>query len=102
MPIVKILEHGQVTIPKKFREALGLGKGDLVETELEGERVVITPKKLVKDEAYQELMALLDRVHERNKQFSEEEVTQDVLKAIAELREEEYAQQKKTVLSLNP
>jgi len=31
-----------------------------------------------------------------NEGVSEEEVTQDVLKAIAELREEEYAQQKKT------
>jgi len=96
MPIVRILQHGQVTIPKKFREALGLKKGDLAEAELEGERIVITPKKLVRDKAFQELMALLDKVHKRNKGLGEEEVTQDVLKAIAELREEEYATQKKT------
>lgn len=95
MPVVRILQHGQVTIPKKFREVLGLEKGDLAEAELEGERIVITPKKLVKDKAFQELMVLLDKVHKRNKGFSEEEVTQDVL-AIAELREEEYATQKKT------
>ena len=96
MPIVRILQHGQVTIPKKFREALGLKKGDLAEAELEGGRIVITPKKLVRDKALQELMVLLDKVHMKNKGFSEEEVTQDVLKAIAELREEEYATQKKT------
>jgi AbrB family looped-hinge helix DNA binding protein len=96
MPIVRILQHGQVTIPKKLREALGLKRGDLAEAELEGERIVITPKKLVKDKAFQELMALLDKVHKRNKGFSEEEVKQDVLRAIAELREEEYATQKKT------
>ncbi len=94
MPIVKVLEHGQVTIPKKFREALGLGKGDLVETELEGERVVITPKKLVKDKAWRELFEVMERVHKMNEGVSEEEVTQDVLKAIAELREKEYAKQK--------
>jgi len=51
MPIVKLMEHGQVTIPKKFREVLGLSKGDLAEAELDSERIVITPKKLVKDKA---------------------------------------------------
>ncbi|MBI1925876.1 AbrB/MazE/SpoVT family DNA-binding domain-containing protein [Candidatus Poribacteria bacterium] len=96
MPVVRILEHGQVTLPKPFREALGLEKGDLAEASLEGERVVFIPKKLVKNKALQELMELLDRVHERNKDFSEEEVTQDVLEAIADLREKEYVQHKKT------
>ncbi len=66
MPTVKIMQHGQITIPKKFREILGLKKGDLAEAELEGERLVITPKKLVKDKALEELFALMDRVHERN------------------------------------
>ena len=46
MPIVRILEHGQVTIPKKFRDMLGLKKGDLAEAELEGDRIMITPKTL--------------------------------------------------------
>ena len=95
MPIVRVLEHGQVTIPKKFRELLGLEKGDLAEAELKGERIVITPKKLVKEKALKKLKAVMDRVHEQNKGFSEEEVTPDVLKAGAELREEEYAKQKK-------
>lgn len=96
MPVVKILQHGQVTIPKKFREILGLKKGDLAEAELEEDRIVITPKRLVKDRAYRELLKVMDRVHQRNKGVSEEQVTQDVMKAIAELREEEYAQQKKS------
>jgi len=93
MPIVKIMQHGQITIPKKIREALGIKEGDIAEAELENDRIVITPKRLVKDKALEELFALMDRVHERNKGFSEEEVTQDVIKAIAELREEEYAKQ---------
>ena len=93
MPIVKVMQHGQITIPKKIREALGIKEGDIAEAELEDDRIVITPKRLVKDKALEELFALMDRVHERNKGFSEEEVTQDVLKAIAELREEEYAKQ---------
>ena len=93
MPVVRLLDHGQVTIPKRFREALGLKKGDVAEAELEGERIVITPKKLVHQKAWQELSALLDEVHQQNQGVSERQVTQDVLKAIAGLRKkEEYAQ----------
>jgi AbrB family looped-hinge helix DNA binding protein len=95
MSIVRLMDHGQVTIPKKFREALGLRKGDLAEAELDGDRIVITPKKLVKDKAWRELLSVMDKVHKMNEGVSEEEVTQDVLKAITELREEEYAEQKK-------
>lgn len=96
MPVVRVLDHGQVTIPKPLREALGLKKGDLAEMELEGNCVVITPKRLVQKHAFQKLVALLDTVHQQNKGISEAQVTRDVLKAIAELRAEEYAQTKKT------
>lgn len=95
MPVVRILDHGQVTIPKPLREALGLKKGDLAEMELEGDRVVITPKRLVQKQAFQKLVVLLDHVHQHNQGVSEEQVTQDVLKAIADLRAEEDAQAKK-------
>jgi AbrB family looped-hinge helix DNA binding protein len=89
--MVRFLEHGQVTIPKKFREALGLKKGDVAEAELQGEKIVITPKKLIKGKALEKLFSLMDEVHKQNKGVREKQVTQDVLKAIAELREEEYA-----------
>ena len=95
MPVVRISEHGQVTIPKPFREVLGLQKGDLAEASLEGERIVITPKKFVKDKAWRELLEVMESVHQLNQGVSEEEVTQDVLQAIAELRAEEYAKEKK-------
>lgn len=96
MPIVKVLEHGQITIPKRFRDSLGLKKGDLAEAELTGDRIVITPKRLVADKALQELKAILDEVHARNKGVTEEEVVKYAAQAIAELRAEEYAKQKKT------
>ena len=92
MPTVRLLEHGQVTIPKKFREALGLKKGDVAEAELQGEKIVITPKKLIKGKALEKLFSLMDEVHKQNKGVREKQVTQDVLKAIAELREEGHAQ----------
>ena len=73
MPIVRIVQHGQMTIPKKFREILGLGKGDLAEAELEGGKIVITPKRLVKEKALRELLAVMDSVHQKNEGVSEEE-----------------------------
>lgn len=91
MPVVRVLDHGQVTIPKPLREALGLKKGDLAEVELEGDRVVITPKRLVQKQAFQQLVALLDQVHQQNQGVSEDEVTRDILNAIADLRADEYA-----------
>ena len=93
MSIVKIMEHGQVTIPKKIRDILGIKKGDLAEAELRGDEIVITPKRLVdkKEKAWKEMEALLQTVHERSQGFTEEEVADDVLQAIAEYREEKRA-----------
>lgn len=97
MPVVKILGHGQVTIPKKFREVLGLEVGDLAEAELKGEQIVITPKKLVEDKALRELKAVLAEVHSQNPDVSEEDVVNYARQAIAELRAnaKDYAQHQK-------
>jgi AbrB family looped-hinge helix DNA binding protein len=95
MPIVKLMQHGQITIPKKIRELLGLKEGDLADAELKGERIVITPKRLVEDKALQELRAVLSEVHAKNKGVSEEEVVKYATQAVAELRAEEYAKEKK-------
>ena len=86
MAVVRILKHGQITIPKEFREALGLERGDLAEAELEGERVVITPKKLVSK--HSKLAALLEEVHSQNEGVTEEEVVKYATEAVASLRRE--------------
>ena len=95
MQTVRFLEHGQVTIPKKFRDALGVKKGDLAEASMEGDKIVITPVRLTKEKAWKELFAIMDEVHKKNKGVSEEQVTCDVLKAIEKLRQEEYAKARK-------
>jgi AbrB family looped-hinge helix DNA binding protein len=41
----KIGERGQVVIPKKFRDNLGLNKDAAVEFELKGTTLVLTPKR---------------------------------------------------------
>ena len=47
MPTRKVTRHGQITLPASVRERLGIEEGDLVEIEVEDERAVLVPKKLV-------------------------------------------------------
>ena len=47
MPVVKVRERYQLTIPEEIRERLGLEIGDYVELSLKGQVALITPKKLV-------------------------------------------------------
>ena len=96
MVIAKILERGQITIPKSIRENLGLKKGDVVDARIEGDCVVITPRKLVASEDWEKLLQLMHSVHEQNRGISEEEVYHDVECAVAELRQEEHDKQKNT------
>ena len=53
MPTSKVTRHGQITLPASVRKRLGIEEGDLVEIEVEDERAVLMPKKLVdKGQAY--------------------------------------------------
>ena len=50
MVVVKILRHGQITLPKEIRKILGVEEGDLLELGLENARVFLRPKILVDKE----------------------------------------------------
>lgn len=45
MPLAKVKQKGQVTIPANIREHFGLDEGDYVEVTTEGSRIVLTPKE---------------------------------------------------------
>ena len=91
MPIVRVMEHGQITIPKKFRDALKLEKGDLADAMLQEDgKIVIVPQKVIDGSQWGTLRALLDEVHAQNESVSEEEVIQDVTEAVREYRQEKY------------
>ena len=102
MSAIKILQDGRVTIPKHIRDTLGLKQGDIAEAELENGRIVITPNfsgnkvsklspKQVKASAWNELRRVMEGVHKKNKGVSEEEVSADVQRVVAEFRQEKYA-----------
>ena len=50
MPVVKILRHGQITLPKEIRKILGVEEGDLLELGMENTKVFLKPKVLVDKE----------------------------------------------------
>lgn len=56
MAVAKIRERGQITIPKQIRESLGLKKGDVVDAKIEGDCVVIMPKKSTTPENWAKLL----------------------------------------------
>lgn len=47
MPLVKVIRHGQVTIPKELRDVLGIKEGDVLEAEIVGNIIVFKPKTLI-------------------------------------------------------
>lgn len=44
--LVKQLRHGQITIPKEFRDALGLEESDMLSISLEGGRLEVEPVRV--------------------------------------------------------
>lgn len=49
---LKILGKGMVTLPKKWREELGVGTGDIVKAKKEGDKIVIEAPQQSKKTPY--------------------------------------------------
>ncbi len=47
LPVIKVIRNGQITLPKEFRDALGVKEGDILETEMKGNQMVLKPKILI-------------------------------------------------------
>lgn len=47
MPLVQVREKAQITLPSKIRKALGIKKGDYLEAEVEGNKILLIPKILM-------------------------------------------------------
>ena len=47
MSLVKIKEKYQVTLPAEIRKEAGLAVGDLLEVEIKGTRITLTPKTAI-------------------------------------------------------
>ena len=47
MALVKVKEKYQVTLPTEVRQKAGLAVGDLLEVEVKGKKITLTPKSVV-------------------------------------------------------
>ena len=47
MPLARVKQKGQVTIPAPIREEMGIDEGDYVEITREDNRIILTPKEVV-------------------------------------------------------
>lgn len=92
MPLVKIKEKYQVTIPAAIRQRLGLKAGDLLEAELKDGQIVLKPKIVIdKFKAIEKLFAALERGRKSPRHISDEEAIRDALEAIQEVRQRKHA-----------
>lgn len=83
MPLVKVKEKFQITLPVELREALHLAVGDVLEAIIEQDKIVLTPKAVVdRTAAWDRVIAVLDRVHaklppsDKDPKAQEEEIVQ--------------------------
>ena len=68
LPLVKVKQKFQVTIPTEIREAVPLAVGDILEATVQGTTIVLTPKALVdRAEARARLLEVMDRVHAKQR-----------------------------------
>jgi len=87
MPFVKVLRGGQITMPKELRKVLEIKEGDILEVQMEKNKVVLKPKILMdKDQAWKRLNKVMAKVGKRHRKTSEKEVESDVLEAIKTVR----------------
>jgi AbrB family looped-hinge helix DNA binding protein len=49
---IKVLSKGVITIPKEFREQLGLEEGDVAKAKIEGNKLVIQSRKVAQYAEY--------------------------------------------------
>ncbi len=83
--LVRVQEKGQVTLPTKVREKLGLKKGDLVAVMETDEGVLISPQEIVATRA-------LDRIGEvlKEKGLSLEELIESSREIRGSIMEKKY------------
>ncbi|HEU5394168.1 MAG TPA: AbrB/MazE/SpoVT family DNA-binding domain-containing protein [Candidatus Methylomirabilis sp.] len=47
MPLIKVREKYQVTLPSSVRQKVGVAVGDLLEAKVQGKKITLTPKRLI-------------------------------------------------------
>jgi AbrB family looped-hinge helix DNA binding protein len=89
LPLVRVKDKFQVTIPTELREALHLAVGDILEATIEHETIVLKPKAVVdRREAWDGLIKVMERVHAKQRPSTKDpiEEEQEIAREIKEYR----------------
>jgi len=89
LPIVKIKEKFQITLPAELREALHLAVGDLLEATIHDNVIVLKPKAVVdREQAWVKIEHAMASVQDRapNPQQSPQEQEEEITEIIKEYR----------------
>ena len=91
MPLVKIKEKFQITLPAELREALHLAVGDLLEATIHDNMIVLKPKAVVdREQAWVKIEHAMASVQDRapNPQQSPQEQEEEIAEIIKEYRQD--------------
>ncbi|MBF0343566.1 MAG: AbrB/MazE/SpoVT family DNA-binding domain-containing protein [Nitrospirae bacterium] len=47
MPLIRVMEHFQITIPSEIREKMQIKRGDFLEVYINGQEIVLRPKTII-------------------------------------------------------
>jgi len=87
MPLVKVIRNGQITLPKKLRESLGIREGDLLEVKPGKSGLIIMPKVVVdREDARERFFGMVDQIRGRTRGADAGEVSQEVDEVIRSVR----------------
>src|ERR687884_1330754 len=85
VPLVKVKEKFQITLPAELREVLHLAVGDLLEATIQDNVIILKPKDVVdRTQARQQLLEVMDRVHAKlppstqDPRAEEEEIAREI------------------------
>ena len=89
MPLVKVKEKFQITLPAELRDMLHLAVGDLLEATIQDNVIVLKPKVVVdRAQAWAKMEHAMARVEDRapNPQQSPQEQEEDIAEIVKEYR----------------
>jgi AbrB family looped-hinge helix DNA binding protein len=91
LPLVKVKEKFQITLPAELREALHLAVGDLLEATIQDNVIVLKPKVVVdREQAWAKIEHAMASVqdHAPNPQQSPQEEEEEIAEIIKEYRQD--------------
>jgi AbrB family looped-hinge helix DNA binding protein len=91
LPLVKVKEKFQITLPAELREALHLAVGDFLEATIQDNVIVLKPKVVVdREQAWAKIEHAMASVQDRapNPQQSPQEQEEEIAEIIKEYRQD--------------